>query len=188
MRKIPLILLLLTAGCPEETALQCPPNTSQIGQYALAFIGDHDAGNECIAYDGGPPDAAVKLTADNLGTKGATFCSATAADGGIELQLLVAGKGGVRKGDLRPDGGFHFDSDPVVVQGTACVCEVTDLQALDGFLLSNGPFALRPDGGLPPVTGVAATLVDSINISSSDAGSICNLPCTLTYNLTSTPF
>jgi len=187
MRKLPLLLLLFTTACPEETALQCPPNTSLIGQYALDFKGVHDAGKQCIADDGGP-DAATPLTADDLGTRGATFCSATAADGGIELQFLVAGKGGVRKADLLPDGGFHFEGDPVVVQGTACVCEVSDLQVLDGFLLSNGPFALRPDGGLPPVTGVAATLVDSINISSSDAGCICNLPCTLTYNLTSTPF
>src|SRR5262249_42820357 len=151
------------------------------------FKGVHDAGKECIADDGGV-DGAVKLTVDDLGTKAATFCSATAADGGLELQLLVAGKGGVRKGDLSPDGGFHFDSDPVVAQATPCVCDVKDLQTLDGFLLSNGPFALRPDGGLPPVTGVAATTVDNISISSSDAGCLCNLPCTLTYNLTSTPF
>ena len=185
MRKLLPIVLVLAAGCPEETALQCPTNTNLVGQYALAFTGNHDAGNECVT-DGGPDGGSVKLTFDDAGTKGATFCSATSADGGIELQLLVAGKGGVRKSPLLDDGGFHFTSDTVTAQGTACICDVSDSETMDGFLLTTGPFALRPDGGLPVVTSIAAALTDQL--VGSSPGCICNLPCSVTYNLSGNSF
>jgi hypothetical protein len=186
MRNLLPLLLLLAAGCPEEAALQCPTNTNLVGQYALNFAGNHDAGNECLA-DAGQDAGPNRLTLDDAGTKGATFCSATALDGGIELQLLVAGKGGVRKSPLLDDGGFHFVSDTVVAQGTLCNCDLSDSETMDGFLLTTGPFALRPDGGLPVVTSVVATLVDQLV---GPAPPICNcvLPCTVTYNLSGSTF
>jgi hypothetical protein len=185
MRNLLPLLLLLAAGCPQETALQCPTNTNLIGQYALDFAGNHDAGTECIA-DAGADAGPLKLTLDDAGTKGATFCSATALDGGIELQLLVAGKGGVRKSPLLDDGGFHFLSDTVLAQGTACICDVSDTETLDGFLLTTGPFMLRPDGGLPVVTQVVATLTDQLVAASPNCN--CNVPCTVTYNLSGSTF
>ncbi|HTO99050.1 MAG TPA: hypothetical protein VMK66_18495 [Myxococcales bacterium] len=187
MRTLLSLLLLLAAGCQEETALQCPANTALIGQYALKFTASHDAG-ECIA-DGGLDGGQViltPLTVDNVGTKGATFCSAPSLDGGIELQLLVAGKGGVRKSPLLDDGGFHFVSDTTVAQGTACICDVSDSETMDGFLLTTGPFALRPDGGLPVVTSIAATLTDQLVAASQ--GCICNVPCSVTYSLSGGSF
>ena len=187
MRNLLPLLLLFAAGCPQETALQCPSNTNLIGQYALNFTGNHNA-TECIADAG--PDAGSPpngpLTVDAGGVKGATFCSATALDGGIELQLLVAGKGGVRTSPLLDDGGFHFTSDAVLAQGTTCSCDVSDTETLDGFLLTTGPFVLRPDGGLPVVTSVVGTLVDQIVGASPNCK--CNVPCTVTYNLSGSSF
>jgi hypothetical protein len=177
-------LLLLLAACPEQSGLQCPPNTSLIGQYALNFTGLHDAG-ECVAN---PPDAGpIKLTLDDAGVKGATLCLAS-VDGGRQLQLLVPGKGGARTSDLLADGGFHFVSDPVVGQGTACACDVTINETFDGFLLSGSSFELRPDGGLPVVTGVTATLTDRLYDAGSATVCQCGFPCTVTYSISGAPF
>jgi hypothetical protein len=188
MRILPLLVLFL-AACPDTSGVSCPPNTTTIGQYALAFDAGHGSG-ECIATptDGATP---TPLALDDAGTKGATFCAATGPDGGTQLQLLIPNKGGVRTSDLLPDGGFHFVSDPVVAQGTACVCDVNDVETLDGFLLTSAPFALLPDGGFPPVNAVSATLVDQLSNAAPgnpDAGCICALPCPVTYFLHGTLF
>jgi hypothetical protein len=185
MRRLASALLLLLAGCPEQSGLQCPPNTSIVGQYSLTFTANHDAG-ECVANpaDAGP----IKLTLDDAGVKGSTLCVGTAADGGPQLQLLIPGKGGARKSDLLDDGGFHFVSDTVVAQNTACVCDVNDSETFDGYLLTGAPFALRPDGGLPSVTGIAATLTDNVAVSGSSSGCLCALPCTVSYSISGSPF
>ncbi|MGZ6125082.1 MAG: hypothetical protein ACXWLR_08990, partial [Myxococcales bacterium] len=179
-----------TAGDPEapdpdQSGLQCPPDASFIGQYSFALTANHDAG-ECIAADAGPDAGPLVLTLDDAGTRGATLCVGTAGDGGPQLQLLVPNKGGARKSDLLDDGGFHFASDPVVAQGTACGCDVNDLESLDGYLLTAAPFALLPDGGLPPITGLVGKLVD--NLSSAGTGCVCNLPCTVSYSIQGAPF
>jgi hypothetical protein len=183
--RIFLPFLLLLAACPVETGLQCPPNTSIVGQYALAFTAVHDAG-ECEAVDASTaPPTVTKLTLDNLGAKASTLCVGTGSDGGPQPQLLVPDKGGARLLVLREDGGFQFSNDAGIAAGTACLCDVGVAETFNGFLLSSGSFALRPDGGLPPITGLTATLTDSIK---SDAGScICTFPCTVTYSLTGSP-
>jgi hypothetical protein len=185
MRRLPSLLLLLLAACPEQSGLQCPPNTSIVGQYSLTFTANHDAG-ECVA-DAGADAGPIKLTLDVVGTKPSTLCVATAADGGPQLQLLIPGKGGARKSDLLADGGFHFVSDTVVAQNTACICDVNDSETFDGYLLTGAPFALRPDGGLPAVTGIAATLTDNIAVAGSSAGCLCTLPCTVSYSISGSP-
>jgi hypothetical protein len=190
MRSAFLTLLLLLAACPEQVGLQCPPNTAAIGQYALSLQGNHDAG-ECIAVPGA--DAAVDagplaLTVDDGGTRSATFCLAS-NDGGPELQLLVPGKGGVRKSALLADGGFRFVSDPVPGQGTACVCDVTITETFAGSLLAGGvPVALQPDGGLPPVDSIAATVVDAVTDAGDGTNCRCALPCTVSYGVKGSPF
>lgn len=180
-------LLLLLAGCPEQSGLQCPPNTSIVGEYALTLSANHDAG-ECIAGDAGPDGGPLPLAVDDAGVKGATLCVGTAGDGGPQLQLLVPGKGGARKSDLLDDGGFHFVSDSVLAQGTACRCDVNASETLDGYLLTGAPFALRPDGGLPLVTGLAATLADRLSDAGPGLDCVCNLPCTLSYSIAGAPF
>jgi hypothetical protein len=182
--RILLPFLLLLAACPEQSGLQCPPNTSIVGQYSLAFTANHDAG-ECLWRDDGGTQR--PLTLDDAGVRGTTLCVGSAADGGPELQLLVPGKGGARKSDLLADGGFVFVSDPVVAQGTACVCDVNVSETLAARLLGGDPFTLRPDGGLPPISGLTATLADRVT---NDAGAVCkcDLPCTITYSIAGSPF
>ena len=183
---LPLPLLLLLAGCPDQTGLQCPPNTSTVGQYSFAFTADHDAG-ECLA-DAGPDAGPIRLTLDDAGVRGATICVGTAGDGGTELQLLVAGKGGARKSPLLDDGGFHFTGDPVVAQGTACVCDVVDSETLDGYLVADGGFSLQPDGGFPAVPQVSARIVDRLTDAGPGTDCLCGLPCTVSYGILGTRF
>jgi hypothetical protein len=174
--------LLLLAACMEGTGLQCPANTSTVGQYSLAFTAVHDAG-ECIAVDGG---AQNKVTLDNVAAKDSMLCVGTGPDGGPQPELLVAEKGGARVLDLDADGGFHLGSNAGTNQTTPCNCEVNVFENFDGFLQSGGTFALRPDGGLPALTGITATLVD--HLTPVGTGCICSFPCTVTYTIKGTPF
>jgi len=181
-----LLPLLLTAACVEQSG-QCPPNSSIVGQYLLAFTAEHDAG-ECVWTPVDPPDAGPrKFALDDAGASGSTLCVGTASDGGTQLQLLIPGKGGARKSDLSLDGGFLFATDPVLAQGTTCICDIVDSETLEGNLQTTDPFALRPDGGLPPITGLTARLTDRL----SPAGTTpcrCNLPCSFSYSIRGTTF
>jgi hypothetical protein len=174
--------LLLLAACTEGTGLQCPPSSSTVGQYSLAFTAVHDAG-ECIAVDGGSQN---KVTLDNVAPKASMLCVGTGPDGGPQPELFVAEKGGARVLDLSEDGGFHLGSNAGNNQTTPCNCEVNVFENFDGFLQSGGNFALRPDGGLPAITGITATLVD--HLSPVGTGCICTFPCTVTYTIKGTPF
>jgi len=184
MRFLLISLLLLLAACPEQTGLECPPNTGTIGQYALYLAGNHDAG-ECIASPPPGSDAGpLVLTLDDGGTQGSVFCLGT-SDGGPELQMLT-GRGGVRKSPLLDDGGFRFVNDPLVVQGTACSCDVTINETFEGSLIASGPITVQPDGGLPPINAVAGTVFDRV----TDAGDNCRcaFPCTVSYAVSGAPF
>jgi hypothetical protein len=180
-------LALFAAGCPEQSGLDCPASTALVGQYALQFRASHDAG-ECVAVT----DAGTTiLTLDDAGNQGATLCVGTAADGGPQLNLLVPGKGvGVRRSDLLADGEFVFVSDPVVAQGTACLCDVKEAETFSGRLIASndGGFSLQPDGGLPPVTGISANLVDSLTAASGTTGCACAFPCTVTFAVSGSRF
>jgi len=185
MRFLLIPLLLLLAAGPEQTGLECPPNTGTIGQYSLNLAGTHDAG-ECIASPPPGSDAGpLVLTLDDGGTRSAIFCLGT-SDGGPELQMLLTGRGGVRKSPLLDDGGFRFVNDPLVVQGTACSCDVTINETFEGSLIASGPITVQPDGGLPPINAVAGTLIDRV----TDAGDSCRcaFPCTVSYAVSGAPF
>lgn len=189
MKTLPLLALLLLAACPDQVGQQCPAHSVAVGQYALDFFGQHDAG-ECVGKDpdGGPAD----VTRDAGGTLAATLCYGPGADGGPQLQLLIAGKG-VRPSDLLPDGGFHFSSPKSDgVTGTACGCQsgVSIGETIDGFLVASldGGVAVQPDGGLPLITGLSGTLVDRLTAPSDTTGCICALPCSLTYTINGTRY
>jgi len=186
--RLPLLLLLslLLAGCPEDTGLQCPPNTSVVGQYALTFNGISDAG-QCIAGDAGPDGGPLPLTLDASFVKGVTLCVAALSDGGPQLQLVSPGKG-VKTSDLLADGGFHFGGVPVTQGQTACSCDVNITETIDGYLVTSGPFALQPDGGLPPIAGINGTLTDLLTDAGSAIPCLCALPCTVTYSLSGSSF
>jgi hypothetical protein len=182
-----LLLMVLLAACLDQSGGHCPGNTSLVGEYTLNYKANHDAG-ECVAVlDAGTTQP---LALDDAGVKASTLCVGTAADGGPQLQLFVAGKGGARKSDLLPDGGFHFPNEIPGLQGTACVCDVDDSETLDGYLLSgSGPFVLRPDGGLPTITGIVATLIDRLALPNGGSGTACHcaLPCSFSYSITGAP-
>jgi|GraSoiStandDraft_4_1057263.scaffolds.fasta_scaffold26823_3 hypothetical protein len=186
--RIAIPLLLLTGGCLEQTALQCPANTSLVGSYSLVRSANKDGGDACTYTD----DAgAHSLAVDNPQNQQASLCFANTSDAGPQLQLLVAGKGGLRTSDLLPDGGFHFASDPVVAQGTACTCDVSVVETFDGFLTTSPPFGLLPDGGLPPVSGLTGTQSDRITAPAAGCGGLaqrCNVPCSLSYAVSSSAF
>jgi hypothetical protein len=186
--RLAILLLVLTAACPEQAALQCPSNTSLVGNYALARTPNKDGGDACIWTDDAGPHS---LAVENPPNQQATLCFVTGPDAGPQIQLLVGGKGGVRTSDLLPDGGFHFVGDPVIAQGTACACDVSVAETFDGFLTTSGAFELRPDGGLPPVSGLTGTQADRLTTPSSGCGGVaqrCNVPCTLSYAVSSSPF
>jgi hypothetical protein len=185
IRLLPLALLL--AGCPEQSGLQCPPNTSIVGEYALTFTAMRDAGDECFAADAGPDGGPLPLALDASFVKGVTLCVATASDGGPELQLVAPNKG-LKKSGLLDDGGFHFTGAPVTQAQTACICDVNITETIDGYLLTGGPFALRSDGGLPLITGISATLVDLLTDAGGGSACSCALPCTVTYSLEGSTF
>jgi hypothetical protein len=185
MRSLLLPLAFLLAGCPEQVGQQCPPSTSSVGQFTLVFAPQRVPGECTVTTDGG------HLTVDNHPAQGATLCVGSGSDGGPQLDLLLAGQGGVRHSDLAADGGFHFQGDPQVAPGTACSCDVNIAETLDGFLLTGAAdagFALQPDGGLPLVAALSATLTDHLTPTSSPQPCLCTFPCTVTYIVSGTRF
>ena len=184
--RILLPLLLLLAACPDQSGLHCPTNTSLIGQYSLTLTPRHDTG-ECIAQtDAGP----VPLALEDAGVKSSSLCAGAWPDGGIQLNLVVPGKGDrPRTSDLLPDGGFRFVTVLDAGQpGTACVCDVLISETFEGYLLTGGPFALRPDGGLPLVSGLSATLTDRLTDAGAGTDCLCAMPCSATYSVAGAPF
>jgi len=189
MRKLlPLLALGLLAACPEQLGQQCPPNTLSVGQYTLSYAGQHPP-NECIATQADGGGTPTPVAREDGGQQGATFCLGSRSDGGPQLSLMVAGKGGARTSDLLPDGGFHFTTH-TGASGTACVCVVVIDETIDGYLQTtgSGSVALQPDGGLPPITGVTGSLTDVLSIDAGTTGCLCNLPCPVTYGITGSRF
>ncbi|TMA29265.1 MAG: hypothetical protein E6J78_02595 [Deltaproteobacteria bacterium] len=174
-------LLLLLAGCPEELGQQCPPNGVAIGQYAYGLAGQHLAG-ECksLQSDGGK----LPLAADDGGVSPAVLCTTRGDDGGPQLYLSIAGRG-QRPAVSFGDGGFRFVGHADPTPGTACLCAVAIDDTFDGVLTGawDGSFPVLPDGGLPLVTGFSGSLVQNLT-APSDAGCLCDLPCSVTWTVT----
>lgn len=186
---LPLCCLLL-AGCPESVGQQCPPFAAALGHYSLAFKGQHPA-NECkltTTVDGGAADASVTtlLTADDGGVTLATLCAGAGTDGGPLLYLVAGGKD-LFSGRLDADGGFSILNTTGAAGGTACLCQVARDEAFVGTLTAAGDGGVTrlSDGGLPSITGLAATLVDHLTTPDT-SGCACNLPCDVRYVITGT--
>ena len=105
----------------------------------------------------------------------------------VTVAMVVGARGEQVARQAAAQLGFHFVSDSVVAQGTLCECDLAVTESLDGYLLPT-PFALLPDGGLPPVNGLTATLADSVSDAGSGAPCVCATPCTVSYAISGTPF
>jgi hypothetical protein len=187
LRSLALVVgLALLSGCPESIAQQCPARTTPVGQFALALTGKPDAGTACVQTlsDGG----AIPFTLGDAGTTAGALCYSQPGATAAQLYYVAAGKG-ARPSDLLADGGFHFVGHTDPTPGICNGCTVTVDETFDGFIQSGAtgaPFVVQPDGGLPPVTSLVGTLVDSV--SSPTGGCQCNVPCTITYSVTGSPF
>lgn len=178
-----LALALFLAGCPDQIGQQCPFHTTQVAVLTLGFKGDPTDPAQCAALqiDGGGP--ATPLVFEDGGTRNATICAGSGADGGPQIQLVIPGKS-PRPSDLGPDGGFHLVAHSDPIGGTACSCPVAIDETFDGFLLSGtDAFVVQDDGGLPPVTGLVGTLTDTLSTPSGTTGCLCTLPCPVTYEI-----
>lgn len=184
--RLPLLSLLLLTACPVEVGQECPARTASVGQYALAFQGEHDAG-ECAALEadgGGPP---TPVAADDGGTVTAALCYGF-ADAGPQLYLVIPGRQ-TRSSRLLADGGFHFTGHADPETGTRCGCPVGIDETFDGYLQSSpagSSFALQADGGLPQVSGLAGVIADTFSTPPGTTGCLCNLPCATTFAITGT--
>ena len=116
--------------------------------------------------------------------------SASTSDGGQQIFLAVPTKG-ARPSDLLPDGGFTFLGSTAATPGICVGCSVAIDESFAGYLQTSGTdagFAVRADGGLPPVTGLAGVLIDQLSAPQGGCQGSCNVPCTVTYTVTGTPY
>jgi hypothetical protein len=187
-----LALGALAAGCPETLTQSCPSGTATVGGFTLDFVSP-DAGDLCLVTrlaDGGGTDAGTQIVS-GPGTTPATLCS-SAADGGT-IFLAIQGEK-LRQSPLDGDGGFSFSAQAPNISGTLCNCPIDINESFSGTLQpkSGGVVQFDGDGGLPPVGGIAASLVELV--SATDGGNDggldcrCNLPCALRYSVTGKPF
>lgn len=191
-----LALALCCTGCPETVGQQCPPRTSPVGQFALAFSGVHDAG-ECIDTDSdaGPDGGPFVFTQNDAGVHPSTLCLGAGSDGGPQVWLAIPGSN-PRSSDLLPGGAFHFVASAPASQGICGFCMISVDETFDGTLLvGDAGAALLADGGLPQLTSLTGSLVDHLSnngggacFTNPDAGTGCNTPCNDTYAVTGTPF
>jgi hypothetical protein len=167
-----------------------------VGQFALAFSGQHPA-SECVAaLDGG--SIQQPLTVDDGGVKPGAFCFGAGSDGGPQVWLAIPAKQ-PRPSDLLPDGGFHFTGHADATSGYCGSCLIAVDESFDGFLQVAGGagFALQADGGFPPLTGLSGTVTDQFTdvesggacvLDGGGAGcSALNTPCSVTYTVTGSP-
>lgn len=192
MRRFAPLLALFCAGCPDTIGQQCPPKTVTVGQFALSFAGEHLTG-ECVQYLDGGVDAGViaqPFTFDDGGTRPSALCFGIGGDGGPQLFLAVPGKG-ARPSDLLPDGGFLFVGSTPATSGICAGCLVAIDESFTGFLktgAADAGFALLADGGLPSVTSLVGVLTDHLTAPQGGCQNSCNVPCSVTYAVTGTPY
>lgn len=193
MRRTFLLALfaLAAAGCPDELAQRCPPESVPSGHYTLTTTVDASV-DECrrIALpDGGPlqPSDDASVLISSTSSTDSILCAGD-SDAGPTVYLVVATSGIVRQTPLDPDGGFTFVSNVPQVQ-SVCSCTTDVTETISGVFLGGGSsgFSLGADAGLvPQPTGMDGSMVQTL--TNPDGGAcLCNIPCALRYTLIGTP-
>ena len=182
---------LASAGCPDDLARRCPPESVPSGHYTLTTSVVPDAG-ECqltARPDGGPlqPGDDVSILTGPVSSTDSILCAGD-TDAGPTVYLVVSTSQLVRQTPLDPDGGFTFVSTvPQVASICSCTADVTE--TISGEFLGGGSsgFSLGADAGLvPQPSGMDGSMLQTL--TNPDGGAChCNIPCALNYPLIGTP-
>ncbi|HYV65117.1 MAG TPA: hypothetical protein VE964_02675 [Myxococcales bacterium] len=177
---------LASAGCPDDLAKRCPPESVPTGHYTITTTVIHDP-NECqrtAEADGGPlqpGDDASILTHDPSSTD-SILCSGN-SDAGPTIYLVVASSSLVRQTPLDAAGAFTFVTTVPQVP-SICSCTADLNETISGTFQGGGGsgFSLDADGGLvPQPTGMDGSMLQTL--TNPDGGCFCNIPCALNYKL-----
>ncbi|MFL5374690.1 MAG: hypothetical protein ACJ79W_21780 [Myxococcales bacterium] len=182
-------LLFLATGCPGSNSAACPPTSTQAGDFTLTLRLQSGAGQCRVVStaDGGVADGDV---ATAPAPQNATMCVGRDPDSGVDLLYMAVENRTVRPSLLNPDGSFEFKTNSSGITGTVCGCALDVVETITGFIQPSTPgaFQIAPDGGqlTPPIASIQGTLVDGLDGSVGATGCLCNLPCTLAYQLIGT--
>ena len=183
------VLALAAAGCPDDLAQRCPPESLPSGHYTLTTT-VVDTPDECLVVrsaDGGPPPKDGSILLSRESSTDSILCAGN-SDAGPTVYLIVANSSVVRQTPLDPDGGFAFLSTQLQAP-SLCSCTTDVNETISGLFLGGGSsgFGLGADGGLEPQpTGINGSIVQTL--SNPDGGPcLCDIPCALHYMLSGTP-
>lgn len=184
-------LALASAGCPDDLAQRCPPESVPSGHYTLTTTVQQTP-DECLLVriaDGGPlpPGADASILLSEQSSTDSILCAGN-SDAGPTVYLVVATSRVVRQTPLDPAGGFTFLS-MVPQVSSLCSCTADVNETISGVFLGGGSggFGLGADGGLAPQpTGMDGSMLQTL--TNPDGGPcLCNIPCALHYALIGTP-
>ena len=182
---------LASAGCPDDLAQRCPPESVPSGHYTITTTVDAGPADCHLTAkaDGGPldPGEDTSILTSPVSSTDSILCAGD-TDAGPTVYLVVSTSQLIRQTPLAPDGGFTFISTvPQVASVCNCTADVTE--TISGEFLGGGSsgFALGADGGLvPQPTGMDGSMLQTL--TNPDGGAChCNIPCALNYTLIGTP-
>jgi hypothetical protein len=182
-------LLFVATGCPGSNSAACPATSTQAGDFTLTLRLQPSPGQCRVVstVDGGVADGDV---ATAPAPQNATMCVGRDPDSGVDLLYMAVENRSVRQSALIPDGSFQFATTSKGVTGTVCACALDVVEVIDGVILPSTPggFQIAPDGGqlTPTIAAIQGSLVDALNVTDGGTGCLCNLPCTLAYQLIGT--
>src|SRR5256885_13480044 len=103
------VLALAAAGCPDDLAQRCPPESLPSGHYTLTTT-VVDTPDECLVVrraDGGPPPKDGSILLSRESSTDSILCAGN-SDAGPPAYLLVGNRSLVRQTRLEPHVGVAF--------------------------------------------------------------------------------
>ena len=194
MRRTFLLTLfaLAAAGCPDDLAKRCPPESVPSGHYTLTTTVQQTP-DLCLRVreaDGGPlqPGEDASILNSQQSSTDSILCAGN-SDAGPTVFLVVASSDVVRQTPLDPAGSFNFVSPTLPQVASVCVCTTDVNETISGVFFGGGTsgFALGADGGLEPQpTAMDGSVLQTL--TNPDGGPcLCNIPCAVHYALIGTP-